>query len=306
MAKPRVLILRAPGTNCDIETAYAFEKAGAVSDRVHIRRLLENPPLIRHYQILCVPGGFSYGDDVAAGKILAVQLRHHLLDVLQEFHQADKLILGICNGFQVLLKTGLLIPPDETGKVVATLTWNESARYEDRWVHLKVASDRCVFLRGIDRLELPIAHAEGRFVVRHAEWLDRLAKAGQIALQYVLPSELSELAIRGTAFRAGTSSTSTADAASRCLVGVETTLLDGLDGTVAEGDWRQVLPYPWNPNGSMGNIAGACDRTGRVLGLMPHPERFIDPTHHPRWTRGERHEPPDGLRLFVNAVAYFS
>jgi len=306
MAKPRVLILRAPGTNCDIETAYAFEKAGAVADRLHIRRLLENPPLIRDYQILCIPGGFSYGDDVAAGKILAVQLRHHLLEVLHEFHRADKLILGICNGFQVLLKTGLLIPPDETGKPVATLTWNQSARFEDRWVHLEAASDRCVFLRGIERLELPIAHAEGRFVVRDAEWLDGLAKAGQIALVYALPGELSQLVARGTGPAPQASSSDVANTASRCPVETGTALLDRLDRAVTEGDWRQVLPYPWNPNGSMGNIAGACDKTGRVLGLMPHPERFIDPTHHPRWTRGEQHNPPDGLRLFVNAVEYFS
>ncbi len=300
MAKPRVLILRAPGTNCDIETAYAFEKAGAVTDRLHIRRLLEQPASIRNYQILCVPGGFSYGDDVAAGKILAVQLRHHLLDVLEEFRQADKLILGICNGFQVLLKTGLIVPPDENGKPWATLTWNESARYEDRWVHLEVASDRCVFLRGIERLQLPIAHAEGRFVVRHADWLDRLAQAGQIALKYTLPAELKGTAPQERAV--SWPSAETPQMATRCLAGAT---LSALDSAVVEEDSRP-LPYPWNPNGSMGNIAGVCDVTGRVLGLMPHPERFIDPTHHPRWTRSEWHEPPDGLRLFVNAVTYFA
>jgi len=300
MAKPRVLILRAPGTNCDIETAYAFEKAGAVTDRIHIRRLLEQPATIRSYQILCVPGGFSYGDDVAAGKILAVQLRHHLLHVLEEFHQADKLILGICNGFQVLLKTGLIVPPDESGKPWATLTWNESARYEDRWVHLEVASDRCVFLRGIERLQLPIAHAEGRFVVRQASGLDRLAQAGQIALKYALPMELKRMARQENA--ASRQSVEAAQMATRCLGGAS---LSALESAVAKAN-DQRLPYPWNPNGSMGNIAGVCDRTGRVLGLMPHPERFIDPTHHPRWTRGEWHDPPDGLRLFMNAVSYFA
>lgn len=301
MAKPRVLILRAPGTNCDFETAYAFEKAGALADRVHVRRLLESPSLIRTYQVLCIPGGFSYGDDVAAGKILAVQLRHHLMDVLEEFHQADKLILGICNGFQVLLKTGLIVPPDENGKATATLTWNELARYEDRWVRLEVVGNRCVFLRGMERLELPIAHAEGRFVVRDSAWLDRLAEAGQIALRYTLPGDLTYPAKQGAA-----------DAMSAQWKGKQTVgrtsvaVVEGSDNTGAISDWRRPLPYPWNPNGSMGNIAGVCDSTGRVLGLMPHPERFIDPTHHPRWTRGEWFDVPDGLRLFANAVAYFS
>jgi phosphoribosylformylglycinamidine (FGAM) synthase-like amidotransferase family enzyme len=301
MAKPRVLILRAPGTNCDLETAYAFEKAGALADRFHIRRLLENPSLVRNYQILCIPGGFSYGDDVAAGKILAVQFRHHLMEVIEEFRQADKLILGICNGFQVLLKTGLIVPPDENGKATATLTWNELARYEDRWVRLEVASDHCVFLHGIEHLELPIAHAEGRFVVRHLAWLDRLAEAGQIALRYALPDDLT---CRATCNDANTvkARTEGIPSAGRTAVAVGETS----ENAGATSDWRRPLPYPWNPNGSMGNIAGVCDRTGRVLGLMPHPERFIDPTHHPRWTRGEWHDIPHGLRLFANAVAYFS
>lgn len=301
MAKPRVLILRAPGTNCDLETAYAFEKAGALADRVHVRRLLETPPLVRNYQILCIPGGFSYGDDVAAGKILAVQLRHHLMDVLEEFHQADKLILGICNGFQVLLKTGLIVPPAEDGKAAATLTWNELARYEDRWVRLEVASDRCVFLRGIEHMELPIAHAEGRFVVRDISWLDRLAEAEQIALRYALPVDLPCPTSDGVE-----------DVVSKQVEGLQPggrstlAVVEAPQNAGTTSDWRRPLPYPWNPNGSMGNIAGVCDRTGRVLGLMPHPERFIDPTHHPRWTRGEWYDLPHGLRLFANAVAYFS
>lgn len=276
MARPRVLVLRAPGTNCDIETAFAFERAGAIAERVHIRRLLERPRLVDQFQIFCIPGGFSYGDDIAAGRILAVQLRHHLFDVLRHFHERGNLILGICNGFQVLLKAGLLLPAGDDGQPPATLTWNDTARYEDRWVHLAVATRRCVFLEGIERLELPVAHAEGKFVVRDGRLIGELAGRGHVALCYQLPPEESPSSC-GKAPRQD----------------------------VEPAPWAVPVPYPWNPNGSMGNIAGVCDETGRILGLMPHPERFIDITHHPRWTRGERRDPPDGFRLFLNAVAYF-
>lgn len=303
MSKPRVLILRAPGTNCDWETAYAFECAGALAERLHVRRLLENPRLLTGYQILCIPGGFSYGDDIAAGKILAVQLQHHLFPALQEFHQAGKLILGICNGFQVLLKSGLLIPPDDAGRPVATLTWNTTPRYEDRWVHLEVAQEQCVFLREIQRLELPIAHAEGRFVVREMATLEQLHAAGYLAIRYAWPPSLDRrlFAEASTATQAA----SLPGGSSLAATAGRTPLPAPQPAEQLHLDWRRNLPYPWNPNGSLGNVAGVCDATGRVLGLMPHPERFIDSTHHPRWPRGEWHAPPHGLRLFVNAVRYF-
>lgn len=273
MASPRVFILRAPGTNCDGETAFAFERAGAKADRVHVRRLLESPAMLREYQILCIPGGFSYGDDIAAGRILALQLRRHLGAVLEEFHAEDKLLLGICNGFQVLLKAGLLLPPDEGGIVPATLTWNDSGRYEDRWVHLETSigerSRPCPFLDGIDRMELPVAHAEGKFVPRDAATLRRLESAGHLVLRYAAPP-----------------------AESPC----------GAPPVTAGG----ILPFPFNPNGSVANVAGVCDASGRALGLMPHPERFIDAVHHPRWTRVAPPDPPWGLRIFRNAVGYFA
>src|SRR5918912_1195265 len=135
MAPPRVLILRAPGANCDAETQFAFEQAGAVAERIHINRLREQPHLLQRYQVLVIPGGFTYGDDVAAGKILANQLAHFLGDALRRFRDADKLVLGVCNGFQALLKAGVLIAPDEDGPL-ATLTANASGRFEDRWVYL--------------------------------------------------------------------------------------------------------------------------------------------------------------------------
>jgi phosphoribosylformylglycinamidine synthase len=255
MPTPRVLILRAPGANCDLETQFAFERAGAVAERVHVNRLREQPGLLQRYQILVIPGGFTYGDDVAAGKILAIQLRHFLGEALQRFRDQEKLLLGICNGFQVLLKAGLIVPPDEDGPL-ATLALNDSGKFEDRWIYLRAAPGPCPFLKGYDRLHLPVAHGEGRLVVSRPWILEGLRQTGQVVLTYV-------------------------DA-------------EGRPG-----------PYPVNPNGSQGDVAGLCDTTGRVLGLMPHPERHVLPTQHPRWTRLGLAPEGDGMRLFRNAVEYF-
>jgi len=203
---------------------------------------------------MCVPGGFSYGDDVAAGRIFANQLRHHLSDSLQSFRDAGKLILGICNGFQVLIKSGLLEPEGRVQQS-ATLTWNETGRYIDRWVQLRAASDRCVFLSGIETMYLPIAHAEGRFVAVDEATLEQFDAAGQLALRYAA---------------------------------------------------RNSSDANYNPNGAQRDVAGVCDPTGRVFGLMPHPERFIDRTHHPQWTRLPPRDDGDGLPVFQNAVRYFA
>jgi len=255
MAIPRVLILRAPGSNCDVETQFAFEQAGAQAERLHINRLREQPAHLLRYQILAIPGGFTYGDDVAAGKILANQLAHFLGDVLRKFRDRENLILGICNGFQAILKAGLLIPPDEDGPR-ATLAHNTSGKFEDRWVTLEAIPGSCPFLQGVDRLFLPVAHGEGRFVVREPWILDGLQQAGQVVLRYAVPSDKPDA-------------------------------------------------YPDNPNGSQGSVAGLCDATGRVLGLMPHPERHVLPTQHPRWTRHGPAEHGDGLAIFRNAVRHF-
>ena len=263
MARPNVLILRAPGTNCDAETAFAFDSAGAKAELLHINRLLEDPGLCSRFQIFCIPGGFSYGDDVAAGRILGNQIRHHLTEQLAEFKAAEKLILGICNGFQVLIKSGVLLEPDAEKGPPVTLTWNDSGKFEDRWVRLEVRGEKSVFLAGIDAMYLPVAHAEGKFVVRDEEVLGGLESGGQLVLRY------------------------------RPLGG-------------DAGPAPASVPYPDNPNGSMAETAGICDTTGRVLGLMPHPERHIDPTQHPRWTRGEAGAVGDGIKVFANAVAYFA
>lgn len=259
-AKPKTLVLRAPGTNCDVETGHAFELAGSGVEAIHINQLMDRPALLEQFQILCLPGGFSYGDDVAAGRVLASQLTSRLADAMQEFKAADKLILGICNGFQILLKAGLLVPPGETGATPATLTWNDTGRFVDCWVNLLCNDSKCVFLKNVNQMYLPIAHAEGKFVVKEADLIDALLAADQVALKYCLP--------------------------------------DGRNGQV---------PFPHNPNGSQGNVAGICDESGRVFGLMPHPERHLFPTHHPRWTRheGKLPEHGEGFAVFQNAVDYF-
>lgn len=276
MSAPQVCVLRAPGTNCDLETAFAFEKAGARPDRVHLYRLLENPDLLQQYQVLCVPGGFSYGDDIGAGVIYSRQLRGQLNDAMREFLTKDKLVLGICNGFQVILKAGLLMRrgidnADEAAfEDRITLTWNNSGRYTDRWVRLKVTGPNSVFLKGMDEFEVPIAHAEGRIAVASQEVLNDLRSNGQLALSYWN------------------------DDASR---------LASASGDPTSID---VLPEPHNPNGSVANIAGLSDVTGRVLGLMPHPERFLFATQHPQWTRRQMSGEGCGMKLFRNAVDYFA
>ena len=234
---------------------------------MHLFRLLEEPELLKNFQVLCVPGGFSYGDDIGAGVVFASQLRAHLHDVILDFLQSDKLVLGICNGFQTLLKAGVL--PDgatswERGAQgepnTATLTWNDNGRYTARWVRLKVNAPRNVFLQGIDEIDLPIAHAEGRLVARDEDVLQRWQSQGQAALTYI---------------------------------------------PWANPDGSEGPAWSANPNGSLADLAGLGDSTGRVLGLMPHPERFLFATQHPQWTRRGLKGDGAGLKLFQNAVAYF-
>ena len=267
MATPKVCVLRAPGTNCDPETAFAFDAVGGQSHRIHIGQLAEQPLLLKDYQILCIPGGFSYGDDVGAGVIFSSQIRHFLTDSMREFLSRDTLILGICNGFQTLVKTGILPggsttwPPTSESRSKVTLTWNENSRYTALWVKLKVARPDHAFLRNLDELELPIAHAEGRLLTADESVLSDLKVNRQIALQYV-------------------------------------------GGQNQTGD--EVLPYPMNPNGALANIAGLSDPSGRILGLMPHPERFLRHTQHPTWTRMTEHREAAGLKIFQNAIQYFA
>jgi len=271
MENVKAIVLRAAGINCDLETQHAFELAGAQADRVHINRIIEEKSLLDSYQILVVPGGFSYGDDVAAGKILANQIRHHIFDRLKKFIDDGKLILGICNGFQVLVKTGILPDIDFSGRQESiTITYNDSNKYEDRWVYLQPQTERCVFIEKGRQIYLPVAHGEGKIVPRDEQTLEKLKAEGFIAFKYV-------------------------------------------DENGNEGS------YPVNPNGSTASMAGLTDSTGRVLGLMPHPERHIRHTQHPRWTRRSASRSPlrgddrrgtmdekdvDGMTIFRNAVKY--
>ena len=257
MKKPKVIVLRTAGTNCDVETAFAFKKVGASPELVHINRLLSGEVSLDKYHILAIPGGFTYGDDIASGKILANEIKYKLKNSIVNFIKSGKLILGICNGFQVLVKSGLL--PNisgDFGNIEVTLSINDSGKFEDRWVYLRSARGaKCIWTKGIDdTIYLPVAHAEGKFIPKNDKILALLKKNGQVVLSYC-----------------------------------------DKKGNGREG-------YPANPNGSVDNIAGICDRSGRIFGLMPHPERHLFSTQHPRWTRMRKKKEADGLLIFQNGV----
>jgi len=260
MKKPRVCILRTAGTNCDAETAFAFELAGAQAERVHMNILAGGKRSLDSYHILALPGGFSYGDDIAAGKVLANELRCKLRESVEKFIAAGKLVIGICNGFQILVKSGLL-PGNAQWKQEASLVINDSGKFEARWVHLRAGGGGmpesvCVWTKGIEKIiYLPVAHGEGKFMAAGAASLRSILDKRQVAVTYC-----------------------------------------NEDGSAAV--------YPANPNGSQADIAGICDETGRIFGLMPHPERHVQATQHPRpGTAGKTNE-PDGISIFKNGVRY--
>lgn len=248
------MIIRAAGTNCDVETQHAFELAGAEVERVYIDEVKKKKLL--DYQIIALPGGFTYGDDIAGGKILANEIKHKLRDQFLKFLEKENLLIGICNGFQVLVKCGILPGFNEYFETqTVSLVANDSERFEDRWINLKVYAERSVFTQNMkDTITLPVAHAEGKFVVKNSEVLESVKPL--IAFQYV-------------------------------------------------DEKGKENGYPHNPNGSIMSIAGITDKTGRVLGLMPHPERFCTRTQHPRHTREQIPDKGDGLYIFENAVNYF-
>lgn len=261
--KPKIIVLRTAGTNCDVETAFAFESFGAQVDSVHINKLFSNDVRLKDYHILAIPGGFTYGDDIESGRILANELRIRLGADLCRFIRDEKLIIGICNGFQVLVKSGILPgildkkrekKHDPSKK--ATLINNDSGKFEDRWCHLKVEG-KSVWTQGLnDIVYYPVAHAEGKFVPREEDVLDRLNANGQIAFRYCGPQGKS-------------------------------------------------VGYPGNPNGSVEDIAGITNSTGRVLGLMPHPERHFLFIQHPYWSRlGANGRYGQGAKIFKNGIDY--
>ena len=257
----RALVLRSAGTNCDGETVRALEMAGAATSLLHLNELARDPARLFDQQILAIAGGFSYGDYIAAGRVFGLELRAHLEEPLLRFIEQGGFVLGICNGFQILVELGLF-EPDARERSIA-LTDNASNRFECRWVTLR--SERCAAPSLVpgELMPVPVAHGEGRFVVRDKDVLAELFARGQVALTYADP-EASAAAPAG------------ADA--------------------------PLLPYPLNPNGSIANIAGICDPTGRVLGLMPHPERNLVPWNHPRWTRLPARREGEGLPFYRRLV----
>jgi phosphoribosylformylglycinamidine synthase len=255
----RILVLRAPGTNCDRETGYAFERLGATVQPTHVNALLAKPRTLDRVHGLVLPGGFSYGDDLGAGTVLGTTIRAKLRDGILKLVARGGIVLGICNGFQVLVKTGLLpgfSGDDPEAERVVALASNVQNRYEDRWVTLRAESDRSVFFRKGDLLHCPIAHAEGRLLTADAGVLRRLQEEDHVALRYVAP------------------------------------------------DGSRSSAFPHNPNGSTDDVAGLTDATGRILGMMPHPERNQLPWQDPRFHAGTAPEHPEGLRLFENAMAH--
>jgi phosphoribosylformylglycinamidine synthase len=250
MSRVRTLVLRAPGSNCDVETAFAFQKAGAEASLIHINQLIRGEQHLSNYQIMAIPGGFTYGDDIAAGKVLANELKLKLAEDISRLIESGGLVLGVCNGFQALVRASILPEPATGSEPLLTLAANDSGKFECRWVHLKVnRKSPCIFTRGIDNLYLPVAHGEGKLVADS----DVLPKLNAV-LYYV------------------------------------------------DEHGNNQAGYPYNPNGSMGNIAGICDSSGRIFALMPHPERHIRGTQHPQWTRLGIKKHGDGFQIFQNAV----
>lgn len=265
--KPKTLILKTAGINCDVELAHGFNIAGAVAEIVHINELVRGEKSLLDYDILGFPGGFSYGDDLSAGRVLATEFTANLMGDLLKFYRDGGLIIGICNGFQTLVKAGILPDPaalenESNRSTKMTLFWNDSGKFEDRWITLKREETNCVWTRWLpDVIEYPVAHAEGKFIPASDDALDELNRNNQIVFRYCDPAN-------------------------------------------PDACRSDDVPFPLNPNGSVANIAGICDPTGRVLGLMPHPERFLYPENHPRWTRSVDSERADGVPLFKSAVEY--
>jgi len=251
----KTLVLSGYGINSEYESKYAVEKVGGSAEIVHINSIIENPKIMEEYNMLLIPGGFSFGDDLGSGKILASKMKYRLREPIEQFINSGNLVLGICNGFQVLVKMGLLPIPDFKQRV--TITTNASAKFEDRWVFLKINKNSpCVFTKEVDYLYLPVRHGEGRFLPENRSTLLNMHNDNLAALRYV------------------------------------------------DNNGRENPEYTFNPNGSVDGIAGVCDRSGRIFGMMPHPEDFTIVQNCPLWTAGGIKE-AHGLRIFKNAVDYF-
>ncbi len=254
--KPKALVLLTAGTNCDLETEYALNRSGADVEKVHINDFIAKKRKLKEFQILTIPGGFSFGDDVAAGKVLANKIKFKLKEQIEVFIKAKKPVIGICNGFQVLVKLGFLPDIHNRHNQDVTLAINNTGKFEDRWVYLKTnEKSECIFTKGIDKIiYLPIAHGEGRFITKNRKISEILTRQNLIVFQYC-----------------------------------------SKNGEITDSS---------NPNGSENAVAGICNPDGTILGMMPHPERFITKFQHPRWTREDLPEEGIGISIFKNAVNY--
>ena len=258
---PRVLIPTGFGLNCEAETAYACRLAGMAPDLVHTNDVLAGRVRLADYGMIVMIGGFAFGDHLGAGKVLAIRLEHRLPESLAAFVDRGGLLLGICNGFQTLAKMGLLPRLDGEVRQVVTVTTNDRGLFHDAWITL--GGERrspCVFTRGLDRLDLPVRHGEGKVVSASPELTERLEAEGLVPVRYL------------------------------------------------DAGGEPTESFPFNPNGSARGIAGLCDPTGRIFGLMPHPEAYHSPYLHPRWPQQRREGTlPDegpGLLVFKNAADY--
>lgn len=254
MREVNVCILQSDGTNADNELFYAFKKFGGNPQFVHVNQLRNKSKSLKKFHILALPGGFSYGDDVASGKIWAIELISFLRDEIESFRKKGGLILGVCNGFQVLVRTGLL-PFGNLGQMDATLASNDNGHFECRWIQLKTEKNKCVFLKGnLDIGYFAVNHGEGKFFST-PQVIKKVADENLVVFRYV------------------------------------------------DEKGNPTQKYPQNPNGSLNAIAGITDPTGRVLGLMPHPEKFVDVTQYPNWRR-EKINKPHGAFIFEEMIKF--
>jgi phosphoribosylformylglycinamidine synthase subunit PurQ / glutaminase len=255
--RPRACVITGFGINADEELALAFERAGAAASRVHVGDLIASPGSISDYRILAFPGGFSFGDHLGSGKLFATLVRRSLGEAIASFVERGGLVIGICNGFQVLVKMGILPNLSGTRAQETSLIHNDSGKYEDRWVRVRFErTSRCVWTNGLTEMDLPVRHGEGKFVALSAAVMESMAAQRLIALRYA----------------------------------------------AREGDaGSATVGYPDDPNGSDGHVAGICDLSGRVFGLMPHPEAFLHPENHPEWTIDNPGKAL-GVRIIANGV----
>ena len=333
-----VLVLRAAGINCDEETMHCWRLAGASPTLAHVNELAESPTMLDDHAIVTIPGGFSYGDDISAGTILAHRIQQAVADPLRAFVDRGGGVLGICNGFQVLVKMGLL-PGGDFGRDQVTVTYNDSAKFEARWVRLEISTDKCPFLTPQRRMAqgaatsagatrtaqaagaMPADPRTGGFGPRGTASLaipqigqgkggDKVdERAAKYAMHVAAPAPPSERNPSDMIRDPSILEMPVEHAEGKVVTASDTVALDLLSrGLVAlryidaEGNFDR---YPANPNGSSLGIAGLCDASGRVFGLMPHPDRHFDHTQHPLWTRRTPTGPPDGLTVFLNAVHHW-